>query len=307
MNFFIIGNGFDIAHKMKTRYSDFRKFLVEKYFPEGFVSNSICEIPYTNEEDEYDEKDVVSAIINILDSTEKNYEEWNDVESSLGNLDYSPFLDTYGLFEGEQVKETYYRNESCAQSLCRALSYIDDLFQDWLSTIEHPKNGISGFKNIIDKDNDLFLTFNYTKTLEVIYNVKNICHIHGMISEKIYWGHGKNKYDTDSIQRKWFGAENYINKLQNKLKKDTQGAFLKNISFFRKLNIYAKREHMNIYSFGFSFSDVDLYYLKEIFSILETKNIKFHLYNFGSKETIDKYKNKILECGFKGEILIFDL
>lgn len=28
---FIFGNGFDIAHSLSTKYSDFRKYLIEKY------------------------------------------------------------------------------------------------------------------------------------------------------------------------------------------------------------------------------------------------------------------------------------
>ena len=30
-NLFIIGNGFDISHGMKTKYSDFRNYLIKKY------------------------------------------------------------------------------------------------------------------------------------------------------------------------------------------------------------------------------------------------------------------------------------
>ena len=42
---FIIGNGFDLAHGMKTRYSDFRDYLIDEYdVDENLINKDIYDI-----------------------------------------------------------------------------------------------------------------------------------------------------------------------------------------------------------------------------------------------------------------------
>lgn len=46
---------------------------------------------------------------------------------------------------------------------------------------------------------DKFLTFNYTCTLEIVYEIedRNICHIHGQQYEDIYFGDGNRDDKTE--------------------------------------------------------------------------------------------------------------
>lgn len=303
---FIIGNGFDIFHNMKTKYTDFRKFLVKNYLKEDLTDTLYYEIPYPNQEEIYDDKDCVRAIINILDETEPKRDEWNEVETSLGNLDYGVFLDDYGLYDKNNIKETYYRNESCSIALCGALKQIDCYFQKWIETIKIAKIPKDTFKNMIDIEKDLFLTFNYTKTLESLYNAKNVCHIHGTIDDYIYFGHNNDEYNTDSIQRQWFGAENEINNLQNMLRKNTIEAYTNNIGFFNNLEILSKNETIDMYSFGFSFSSVDQFYLQQIFRIADTHNSTFYINSYHDKSERKSFENILRLSGFKGKIAIYD-
>ena len=36
---FVIGNGFDIAHGLPTKYSDFRDYLMQKRMPQSIAEN----------------------------------------------------------------------------------------------------------------------------------------------------------------------------------------------------------------------------------------------------------------------------
>ncbi len=305
-NLFIIGNGFDISHKMKTKYTDFRKFLIRNYLHKKVLNNFYYEIPYANQEGIYDEEDCVRTIINILDATEPKYDEWNEIETSLGNLDYGIFLDDYGLYDKNNIKETYYRNESSSIALCGALKHIDDYFQKWIEKIKLAKLPNDKFKNIIDIEKDLFLTFNYTKTLESLYNAKNVCHIHGSIDDYIYFGHGNDEYDTDTIQRKWFGAEDEINNLQKSLRKNTIEAYKNNIVFFNNLETLSKKESIDMYAFGFSFSSVDQFYLQQIFRIVDTKNSTFYINSYHKEEERKLFINILKESKFNGNFSIYD-
>ncbi|MBO4594898.1 MAG: hypothetical protein J5697_04280 [Clostridia bacterium] len=65
-------------------------------------------------------------------------------------------------------------------------------------------NGTFGVQQVsLFEENDLFLTFNYTKTLEKIYSINesSVCHIHGTVNQDIYFGHGDcdNPYESDKF------------------------------------------------------------------------------------------------------------
>ena len=62
-----------------------------------------------------------------------------------------------------------------------------------------------------------------------------------------------------------------------------------------------------IYSYGFSFSNVDLPYIKEVCNQLDTINITWFLYDYDEKEVRDRYRKIIRECGFKGEFEVFSV
>lgn len=52
-NLFIIGNGFDLAHNLKTSYEDFHKYLKNKYpqaNEEKFIQPEVITMPDGGEE-----------------------------------------------------------------------------------------------------------------------------------------------------------------------------------------------------------------------------------------------------------------
>lgn len=145
-----------------------------------------------------------------------------------------------------------------------------------------------------------FFTFNYTQTLERVYGVSesNICHIHGVAMKDsknsnnvdlgdLIFGHGREVFDTD--------VTNPTSTAYNINKKPVTQCIVNNRLFFEKL-----KGVKNIYSYGFSFGDVDMPYVSKICSSIgDTSNVMWYLNDFDPEEH-EIFKRKIMASGFKG-------
>ena len=179
-NLFIIGNGFDLAHGIKSTYENFHMYLNEKF---GFEQKIKWNLPhiYPNKKD-CNEMDAAKLIMRLINMADKSGGEWRDFENSLGQLDYSRFFHSYDM-------ETFI--DMTKNSLEVSIPKIKNFFANWVRTIRIDNvQKINTFANLIDTENDYFISFNYTHLLEEIYGVKNICHVHGDIQNEIIMGHG---------------------------------------------------------------------------------------------------------------------
>lgn len=307
---FIIGNGFDIAHGLKTTYNDFKDFLLSNYpgittdlpiVPEG--------IEQPNGGIEYRDSEVLSLLFYLINEAENDSEYWNEVEYSLGILDFSTIFDNSDLiFEGD-VKDDYFkrarRNQGIASMLIAPTIAIQDFFAQWIETINlyliEPKKD---FKMLLHSA-DQFLTFNYTKTLEKVYEVKedNVCHIHGERGKTMFFGHGSHADRSEYNLSKYTGSENDLATIDEKLRKKTETALDINSNFFDNLK-YLNTDA--IYSYGFSFSEVDRVYLIEIFEHINTENIIWYFNDYNTCE-LNKYKGILKKCGYKGSFDTFHI
>lgn len=221
-NLFIIGNGFDISHGLKTSYEDFHKYLKKKYpdakqslsIPNYIVDGHGNDVPSCEDE-------VIGFIEQLL--CDVDGEKWSNLESSLGKIDFENYIDDYNYNEEEDddLWDEMYCNESSAMSLTYPILEIPLYFSQWISTIN--LNNIickEDFLSLINKNFDLFLTFNYTKTLEHVYGIENVCHIHGMQGEDLLFGHG-NDYDyfSEDNYGGFPGSENSFQSMHDSLKR----------------------------------------------------------------------------------------
>ena len=81
---FIIGNGFDIAHGIKSKYYDFRKFIVDK-FPglEGL------ELKHLSPEDFWGKGEYIVKAKVLLDAMDiASNDNWSDFEDALSKLNF---------------------------------------------------------------------------------------------------------------------------------------------------------------------------------------------------------------------------
>ncbi|MEC2037519.1 bacteriophage abortive infection AbiH family protein [Bacillus altitudinis] len=306
---FVIGNGFDISHGLKTSYDDFRKYLISDIKIE---TDYLIEPESRMDQDGgilYDEVEVLSMLFYLISEAESNTEKWSNVEASLANLDFSQVFDYYDEVldkDGDiDFWKTSYNNEDIASNLVIPTLTIQQLFSEWINTIV-----ISEVKTKVDfieliKNEDLFLTFNYTETLEEVYEVSNeqVCYIHGKQNEEIYFGHGYTDDKTDYYLAKHIGSENSISEIYESLRKKTELALEDKMYFFDSLS---KSNIKEIYSYGFSFSEVDMLYMKEICKRLDTRKVVWYFNDFDQHSHND-YKNNLVECGFKGNFSTFNI
>jgi hypothetical protein len=306
---FLIGNGFDLAHGLKTFYQEFRGYLLSQYpditmdeliIPEGRMS--------PDGGTQYNEDEVISMLFYLLDQAERG-EEWNDIETSLGYLDFSEFFDWHDDIldkDGDvDLFKTSYRNEDIASDLVIPTTTIQNYFSEWVNSIKiesaKPKKD---FLKLVG-DEDQFLTFNYTDVLEELYSIdeSNICHIHGKQGEEIFFGHGNPEDYYDRYMQQNVGSENSLSNIDRQLRKRTDTALQKNNDFFINL------ETLNItkiYSYGFSFSEVDKIYLEEICRQINTEKVTWY-FNDYDISLVGKYMVILKQCGFKGNFNVFHI
>lgn len=303
---YIIGNGFDLKHGLKTTYNDFKKYLVKEYK----ISEEDIYLPEGNSKPdgsiEYDEKDIASLIVYIINQTFEG-ENWGNLEENLSKIDFSEYFEGIDFSLEYNPWEAVYGNQDKADILVNFIEILN-FFNDWIKSINLKRvKPLKSFKKLFDINDNCFLTFNYTKTLESVYeiSVNNICHIHGKAGEKeLYFGHGTEDLSDvyDELQGSSTGSEDSISNLIENLKKDTKKAYGKSKNFFENLKDIDK-----IYSYGFSFSDVDLFYVKKIIEQLNNRNVTWFLSSYEDENTRKIYVEKLKRCGFSGKIDTFTI
>ena len=180
------------------------------------------------------------------------------------------------------------------------ISKLRQKFKNWVESISI-SDSHSIFK--IRKDS-VFLTFNYTKTLEVLYNIdeSQICHIHGKVGDKeLIFGHDwEHNITFDSLndininqsnQEQEFNRrifDEFKDQIINPLKKNPIN-IIENTPFFYELeNLKIK----NIIVLGHSLSNVDIPYFEEIYE--RVNNVKWFIsfYNEEDRKKIEMFKKR---------------
>lgn len=313
---FIIGNGFDLAHEMPTKYKDFKIFLMEKYeITEADLYEYINfeESLELNRDGGIDICDKATA--KIFCSLIENFtgEDWKDFESSLCDLDlkeYIPDLDFFIDKEGDPDSwKSSYLQEDISNIMYAVLCNSKKFFKEWVNRLNSRSKRCQkkDFINLINGKEDFFLNFNYTDLLKETYKVNDICHIHGKVNDEIVYGHGfeEGEHDYEKCFSAYPGAADMLSDFIKLFKKDTKKAIEKNSYFFSML----EKKVNKIYSYGFSYSNVDLVYIEEICKRVDTNEIEWYLLKFNDREhptnklitENEEYELKIRECGFKGK------
>lgn len=241
---YIIGNGFDIFSGLSTRYSDFCDWLRDKH---PFVYENFC------------------SVFNIEDELEW----WNDFEINLGYLNVKEYLKRYSpqeksideilatiKYEDGEVGDGLPSSGStlCASRLHGLLEIIECCIEKWINSTQ--RIFIDPKYIDIQIDNSYFINFNYTDTLQVLYNIpeEQILHIHGKASkqEKLIFGHANHLY-LDDI----YTAD--ADKTCEELNVYYKNPYIYIYKHKDLPSILKNVEYVHIY--GFSISEVDEYYL----------------------------------------------
>lgn len=318
---FIIGNGFDChAHRdkngvgMKTMYKDFKDYILSRY-PDIVYNNGVPEQCLTadHHDYDYDDDEVVGFIVQVLDLCQDD--NWSTLENSLGKDIYSIFADELSDVDIENQKDSEISrniatNENIGFAIKSTFVLLKDLFTDWV-TDELQNITYKEYKKRKDIQKVLagcslidmlfqvkrsYINFNYTSTLEKVYgiNPRNVFHLHGKAGEEICFGHG-NSDEYFHTYGTW-GAEDSLNYVRRYFLKDTSAVICKYARFFKTL-----KDVNEIYSFGFSFSDVDMIYIDEICKHINPSNVVWYFNKYDS-ENNKSYLDKIKSKGFSVKI-----
>lgn len=160
MKLYICGNGFDQHHGLPTSYKKYKEYLKKNY---PYVYCGYNNFPYLSES--------------------LNTDKWSDIEYAL-RIDYDEFFN-------QSVNELYpdmnddsdSRWDNIDIDIENLTKFINDFtgkaFIEWISIAEKVPAVAD-----LDLDNEsLYINFNYTNTLQRLYNIseKSILHIHGSL------------------------------------------------------------------------------------------------------------------------------
>lgn len=266
----VMGNGFDVAHGIPSKYYNFHQWLKEE--DEDFIEKMSIYFP---------------------DAMDESLEWWNDFENNLDKVDAQEEIqriveENYPNFASDDFRDGDYHAASIEieEEMKNLYNEIQVKFETWIKTIDLNRNGIHKF-NLLNFD--FFLTFNYTNTLQEIYGIhpSKILYIHGQanVSEKLILGHNAdpNHYkpgidamipeppdNLDPMElQEWYeeNSEDYIatstrqaaEAMVRSFRKPTEEIIDKYRVFFALIN---KLEEISFY--GFSFAPVDLPYVEKI-------------------------------------------
>lgn len=174
---------------------------------------------------------------------------------------------------------------------------------EWIESLE---TNVEKIKNINLNNDNLYFSFNYTKTLEEVYEIlkENICHIHGTFPELLIFGHGKTESDIYDEYNKIsgsyeVGSESAIMSSRDILRKDTEFIIENKKGFFEKIE---KNKITNINVVGHSFGEVDMPYFQEILKRVD-QNTKWNIFYYRENER-EIFEKRMLEIGIDKKNLI---
>lgn len=301
MNLNIIGNGFDLYHGLPSSYYYFGCYLIKndsdlfeemsKWF--GFRCYSIAR-GYPYEDFEY--------------GVEEQF--WSSFEEALGVVDESAIIDAYNFDLGLEIEEYDIPMDddlfadSIQEAFASWVSETLDVDDNYKIIKEYKDNILSEkFYNMGFTEEDKFLVFNYTHTLQNIYGIydHNIWYIHGECigngNDKLLFGHGNKKrieeiedviaeYDSRSLyQSERTNQLEYecLLRFMQKLEKDVEHCKRKADFFYN--DFLEQPKSINVY--GMSLGEVDFSYFEEIRKRWPNAKWRFSYYSKQDKEKID--------------------
>ena len=239
---YIIGNGFDLAHGMPTKYDDFRRWLFER----GRI-------------------DVIQELQKAFPSMKGGrYLLWSDFETALGQYDIDTVIkwgwdDLY--LTSTSIGNMKFDSPSSLLNI-QLPDIIRDVFPEWVKSI--PIATIPAY-NLPSQA--LYLSFNYTDTIERLYRIpeRQILHIHGRVSvnDALVVGHNRyidpSKYWDDNLDVRENNERMQRLVDMNDMQKPIFELINQNEFFFRMLNTV-----QTVTVLGHSCATIDYPYFRKV-------------------------------------------
>lgn len=299
---YIIGNGFDLHHLLKTSYYDFANFLKTNH------------------------NDIYTTLESYVSYPKSDKDLWSRFEENLANLDAEEILsehsDTLPNYASDDFRDRdrYVFPDIMEELYGKLTSGLFSSFEEFIQKVEFSNQS---FEQKVELDTDaLFLTFNYTNTLERLYSIdkSKILYIHNSAfygSDGIILGHGidpktfeeerpepPGDIDPEDYEE-WYKKNDdydysYDEGKQNLMKyfkdtyKPTKEVIDRHRNFFQKLEIISE-----IFILGHSLSQIDLPYFETIVHNLKEK-VRWTVTYYNSEEHT-RHLETLMKLGIEKE------
>lgn len=272
----ILGNGFDIAHGLNSKYKDFWTFCNE----------ALKGSTYSEETKE--------KIKNVLKYFPEQHEFWSDMESNITNLSNE------GMNEFDFAWNVLRKNEFIYNILPKFYSELIFVLGEWVMQLDLSADKIKPKFNL-DMDT-YFINFNYTSTLVSVYKINKdkILYIHNeaidaFLKLMLSINHDKNiiighsNILTDCVTNKKYVGNKWCDEYINLTIKPFSEC-KKNVD-----NFLANKQINSIKFYGFSFSKQDKPYIEFLLKKYPPKKAKWIIYYYANdkKMMIDNIEH----CG----------
>ena len=276
MRLFVIGNGFDINLGLNTSYKDFYCFLKQKY-PDFLIETG-----------------------EILWAKKETDPLWSNFERELCSVNFIPFsIEDYECSENVSFDGLY---EMKLNGIFSWKESLDKYFREWIDFSYTPPI----HKPYVFDENDYFVNFNYTNSLEDCYSVErdHILYIHGRTNdtERLIFGHGVTHDLTKLYEDLNLTVDGYIvcsaSQLNDLIAIDTLIDQLRKPVGKLKIKLEKWLNHLSeitdVYVLGHSLGKVDLPYF-EIIKETVALDAKwyFSYYSDWDKDNVTKRTNDL--------------
>ena len=214
---FIIGNGFDLYHGVKSSYYDFAKYL---------------------------QSHGGKALKNTLETCLIADDLWGNFEANLARLNREILIENVGnmldvLPDTLDEEDDNFSYADFYASIDIACQPVDDIeyklpkfFKKWVQTLQIQKNENNDFFVNLLASKSRYLSFNYTDFLETLYNIpyENIKYIHGCRKNKtetLILGHAENTNENFDLWYEQNKNRFTVHKHRYAIKKNKKGKIIR--------------------------------------------------------------------------------
>lgn len=295
----IVGNGFDLEHDLKTAYWNFREYLEENHLDFLIAFEKMYNFYPVDFGDPYVGKDAQQK-------WEKNLKSklWESFEEAIGSPDIGSMLNTSecildnldldgGNVGIEDTMDEYWRNEY------GFIKQFPEYVKEWIEQIS-TKDIVPRKQALVNDEECICLSFNYTDTLENVYHIGDVLHIHGSVCKNSWVEPIMGHYNRENIEKHKVAAnkageyfdegeesiQKAIAEFLEPINKDTDEIIKNNQRFFDQLS-----EIDSITIVGWSVGRVDIPYLRKVAESVKAETI-WHVYWH------DEKAEKMLEDAF---------
>ncbi|MBN2896937.1 MAG: bacteriophage abortive infection AbiH family protein [Campylobacterales bacterium] len=286
---YIIGNGFDIHHGIKSDYLNFKHYLQE----------------------------ADSAIYNLIEEYISIEENWSDFEAALAKINVdsiientSDFLASYGADDWSDAYHHDYQYE--VNRIVEGLSgSLKEHFGEWVRQLEIPDRVNLSIHPVHLNTDAQYLTFNYTSSLTDIYGIpeSSILYIHGKAknNEDLVLGHAWNPAeipslndvpDSESMDTRVMEGNEIINSYFGSTFKDSKKIIAENANYFEDLSGL-----LDIYVLGHSLSSVDEVYFREIVANIDLTKVRWIVTYHTDKER-EEHRKTLTNLGIEEDLIL---